>query len=173
MQLGSAAARGEINVLINSGELLRAMGWSPGLEHWTPLLLRSDGRRASRRRYLASGKSSRSGNDNPLSPAEDNHLTCDRTRHLRSHLLELATMTGDQSRGLSGARVCWGDDKNDRGTITERNWSGVTLRWDNRDNQSVSHNDMKMVFLIAGNKFNDERHPKKWQHNSIGPHAMR
>ena len=36
MQLGSAAARGEINVLINSGELLRAMGWSPGLEHWTP-----------------------------------------------------------------------------------------------------------------------------------------
>jgi len=36
MQLGSAAARGEINVLINSGELLRAMGWSPGLQHWTP-----------------------------------------------------------------------------------------------------------------------------------------
>jgi hypothetical protein len=36
MQLGSAAARGEINVLVNSGELLRAMGWSPGLEHWTP-----------------------------------------------------------------------------------------------------------------------------------------
>ena len=83
-------------------------------------------------------------------------------------------MTGDQSRRLCvGARVCWGEDKNDRGTITERNWSGVTLRWDNRDNQSVSHNDMKMVFLIAGNKFNDERHPKKWQHNSIGPHAMR
>ena len=36
MQLGSAAARGAINVLINSGELLRAVGWSPGLEHWTP-----------------------------------------------------------------------------------------------------------------------------------------
>ena len=34
MQLGSAEAR--VNVLINSGELLRAMGWSPGLEHWTP-----------------------------------------------------------------------------------------------------------------------------------------
>jgi hypothetical protein len=72
MQLGSAEARGEINVLINSGELLRAMGWSPGLQHWTP----------------ASGKSSRSRNDNPLSPAENNHLTSDRTRHLRSHLLE-------------------------------------------------------------------------------------
>ncbi len=27
-------------------------------------------------------------------------------------------MTGDQSRRLSvGARVCWGEDKNDRGTI--------------------------------------------------------
>jgi len=60
-------------------------------------------------------------------------------------------MTGDQSRGLSvGARVCWGEDKNDRGTITERNRSGVTLKWDNRDKQSVSHNDMKTVFLIAG-----------------------
>ena len=84
-------------------------------------------------------------------------------------------MTGDQSRGLSvGARVCWGDDVNDRGTITERNWSGVTLRWDNRDNQSVSHNDMKMVFLIVGKQvFYDERHSKKWQQNSIGPHAMR
>jgi hypothetical protein len=83
-------------------------------------------------------------------------------------------MTGDQSRGLSvGTRVCWGDDMNDRGTITERNWSGVTLRWDNRDNQFVSHNDMKTVFLIAGNKFYDERRAKKWQQNSIGPHAMR
>jgi len=29
-------------------------------------------------------------------------------------------MTGDQSRGLRvGARVCWGEDKNDRGTVTE------------------------------------------------------
>ena len=58
-------------------------------------------------------------------------------------------MTGDQSRGLRvGARVCWGEDKNDQGTVTEKNWSGVTLKWDNRDNQSVSHNDMKMVFLV-------------------------
>jgi hypothetical protein len=83
-------------------------------------------------------------------------------------------MTGDQSRGLRvGARVCWGEDKNDRGTITERSWSGVTLRWDDRDNQSVSHNDMKMVCLIAGNKVDEERHSKKWQQNSIAPHATR
>jgi hypothetical protein len=77
-------------------------------------------------------------------------------------------MTGDQSRGLSvGTRVCWGEDTNDRGTITARSWSGVTLRWDNRDNQCVSHNDMKMVFLIAGNKFYEECHSKKWQLNLI------
>jgi hypothetical protein len=74
-------------------------------------------------------------------------------------------MTGDQSRELSvGTRVCWGEDKNDRGTITERSWSGVTLRW---DNQCVSHNDMKIVFLIAGNKVYEERHSKKWQLNLI------
>jgi hypothetical protein len=59
-------------------------------------------------------------------------------------------MTGDQSRGLKiGARVCWGEDKDDQCTITEKNWSGVTLEWDSRDSQSVSHNDMKMVSLIA------------------------
>jgi hypothetical protein len=59
-------------------------------------------------------------------------------------------MTGDQSRGLKiGARVYWGEDKNDQGTVTEKNWSAVTLKWDNRDNQSVSHNDMKMVSLVA------------------------
>jgi hypothetical protein len=59
-------------------------------------------------------------------------------------------MTGQQSRELKvGARVCWGEDRDDQGTITGKSWSGVTLKWDNRDDQSVSHNDMKMVFLIA------------------------
>ena len=59
-------------------------------------------------------------------------------------------MTGHQSRELKlGARVFWGEDRDDQGTITGNNWSGVTLKWDNRDNQSVSHNDMKMVFLVA------------------------
>jgi hypothetical protein len=72
-------------------------------------------------------------------------------RYCYRHLLELqrGTMTGDQSRGLKiGARVCWGEDKNDQGIVTEKNWSGVTLKWDNRDRQSVLHNDMQMVFLI-------------------------
>jgi hypothetical protein len=63
--------------------------------------------------------------------------------------LQLGKMTGDQSRGLKvGARVWWGEDKADQGTVTEKNWSGVTLKWDNRDQQSVLHNDMQMVFLI-------------------------
>ena len=42
-------------------------------------------------------------------------------------------MTGAQSRLLkTGARVCWRDDKADQGTVTETNWSGVTLKWDSR-----------------------------------------
>jgi hypothetical protein len=42
-------------------------------------------------------------------------------------------MTGSESRSLSvGSRVCWRDDKNDQATVTETNWSGVTLKWDNR-----------------------------------------
>jgi hypothetical protein len=55
-------------------------------------------------------------------------------------------MTGEQSRQLQvGARVRWGEDKNDQGTVTETNWSGVTLKWDNRGKQSILHNDMAMV----------------------------
>ncbi len=36
-----------------------------------------------------------------------------------------------------GARVCWRDDRSEQGTVTETNWSGVTLKWDNRGEQSV------------------------------------
>jgi hypothetical protein len=40
-------------------------------------------------------------------------------------------MTGSQSRLLNvGERVRWRDDKNDQATVTETNWSGVTLKWD-------------------------------------------
>jgi hypothetical protein len=59
-------------------------------------------------------------------------------------------MTGTQSRLLTvGARVCWRDDKNDQGTVTETNWSGATLQWDNRAPQSVLHNDMACVGVIS------------------------
>jgi hypothetical protein len=59
-------------------------------------------------------------------------------------------MTGSQSRLLDvGARVCWRDDKNDLGTVTEKNWAGVTLKWDNRSQQSVLHNDMACVGMAS------------------------
>ena len=55
-------------------------------------------------------------------------------------------MTGSQSRLLNvGARVCWRDDNNDLGTVTEKGWAGVTLKWDNRSLQSGFHNDMAGV----------------------------
>lgn len=59
-------------------------------------------------------------------------------------------MTGSQSRLLKvGARVCWRDDKNDQGIVTATNWSGVTLKWDSRGEQSILHNDMDGVSVVA------------------------
>jgi hypothetical protein len=59
-------------------------------------------------------------------------------------------MTGSQSRLLNvGARVCWRDDKNDLGTVTEKDWAGVTLKWDNRSQQAVLHNDMAFVGVVS------------------------
>ena len=59
-------------------------------------------------------------------------------------------MTGSESRLLNvGARVYWLDDKNDQGTVTETNWSGVTLKWDNRSQQSILHNDMACVGMAS------------------------
>jgi hypothetical protein len=58
-------------------------------------------------------------------------------------------LTGTQSRSLDvGARVCWSENEKDQGTVVKKSWSGVTLKWDNREEQSIMHNDMQMVFLI-------------------------
>jgi hypothetical protein len=55
-------------------------------------------------------------------------------------------MTGEQSRLLTtGDCVCWNADKNDQGTVTEKNWAGVTVKWDNRSVQAILHNDMAQV----------------------------
>jgi hypothetical protein len=55
-------------------------------------------------------------------------------------------MTGDQSRQLNvGERVYWSADKNDLGTVTEKNWAGLTVKWDNRSEQTILHNDMAQV----------------------------
>jgi hypothetical protein len=38
-------------------------------------------------------------------------------------------MTGSQSRLLDvGTRVFWRDDKNDLGTVIEKDWAGVTVK---------------------------------------------
>jgi hypothetical protein len=59
-------------------------------------------------------------------------------------------MTGDQSRILMvGDRVFWADDLTDQGTVMERDWAGVTIKWDNRAEQTVLHNDMTTIFLAA------------------------
>ena len=58
-------------------------------------------------------------------------------------------MTGAQSRSLNvGDRVRWGEDMNDIGTITEKNWAGVAIKWDNRPEQTILHNDMTNIFMI-------------------------
>jgi hypothetical protein len=59
-------------------------------------------------------------------------------------------MTGSQSRLLDvGARVSWRDDKNDLGTATKKDWAGVTVKWHNRSQQSVLHNDMACVGVVS------------------------
>ena len=59
-------------------------------------------------------------------------------------------MTPAESRLLkAGARVCWRNDNNDQGTVTETSWSGVTLKWDSRSEQSIMHNDMGAVSVTS------------------------
>jgi hypothetical protein len=58
-------------------------------------------------------------------------------------------MTGEQSRRLTvGDRVCWQNDHADKGTVTETNWAGVTIKWDSRSKQTILHNDMGPVSLL-------------------------
>jgi hypothetical protein len=45
-------------------------------------------------------------------------------------------------------RVYWRGDLADRGTITETNWAGVTVKWDSRGQQNILHNDMGPVTLL-------------------------
>jgi hypothetical protein len=55
-------------------------------------------------------------------------------------------MTGEQSRTLGvGERVCWRATTTDLGTVTDTNWAGVTVKWDNRSVQAILHNDMAHV----------------------------
>jgi hypothetical protein len=57
-------------------------------------------------------------------------------------------MTGIQSRSLEiGTRVCWNNDPKDMGAITGMDWAGVVIKWDNRDEQAILHNDMTAVSI--------------------------
>jgi hypothetical protein len=58
-------------------------------------------------------------------------------------------MTGAESRRLQvGTRVMWSDNKEDAGTVIEKDWAGVKIKWDNRDEQSILHNDMTAVSVV-------------------------
>jgi hypothetical protein len=53
-------------------------------------------------------------------------------------------MTGDESRKLKvGDRVQWDNSLTDRGTVSEVDWRGVTIKWD--DGRTNSINDMAQV----------------------------
>jgi hypothetical protein len=61
-------------------------------------------------------------------------------------------MTGAQSRTLAvGDRVYWNGDLSDQGRITETSWAGVTVKWQNRNEQSILHNDMTQVEKVPSN----------------------
>jgi hypothetical protein len=47
--------------------------------------------------------------------------------------------------------VCWAEDRADQGIVTGMNWASVTIKWDNRSEQTVQHNDMGSVFLLPKN----------------------
>ena len=58
-------------------------------------------------------------------------------------------MTREQSRTLKvGERVRWRDYSSDQGTVTETNWAGVTIKWENRGEQAILHNDAGNVFSM-------------------------
>jgi hypothetical protein len=55
-------------------------------------------------------------------------------------------MNGEQSRQLrTGARVCWAATTSDQGTVIGTSWSEVTIKWDDGETNSVSHNDMARI----------------------------
>jgi hypothetical protein len=59
-------------------------------------------------------------------------------------------MTGENSRKLRvGDKVCWQKDKADKGIIAETNWAGVTVKWENRSEQAILHNDMAQIDRVA------------------------
>ncbi len=62
-------------------------------------------------------------------------------------------MTPQQSKQLKvGDRVCFNEDKTDRGTVTATNGRYVTIKWEDGHRSFTGHNDMKRVELLAVKK---------------------
>ena len=60
-------------------------------------------------------------------------------------------MTGRELRLLDiGARVVGHGDSKDAGTVIERDWAGVVIKWDNREQQKLLHD---MVERLRANEF--------------------
>jgi hypothetical protein len=58
-------------------------------------------------------------------------------------------MTGSESRQLNKSdRVVWNGDDEDAGTVIDRDWAGVSVKWDNREQQKILHNDMATVAKV-------------------------
>jgi hypothetical protein len=61
-------------------------------------------------------------------------------------------MTGEQSRHLKvDDRVRWDKSLTDRGTISEADWRGVTVKWDDGRANTIYHNDMAQVDRVPVN----------------------
>jgi hypothetical protein len=57
-------------------------------------------------------------------------------------------VTSEQSRTLKvGQRVCWLGNEQDRGSITERDWTGVRIKWDDGKTSFHHHNDMRDIVV--------------------------
>jgi hypothetical protein len=82
--------------------------------------------------------------DVPISSGHDDKVgRCARMR-------QGSRMTREQSQTLMvGDRVFWAEDLTDQGVITEKNWAGVNIKWDNRNEQTVLHNDITTIFLAS------------------------
>ena len=58
----------------------------------------------------------------------------------------MSQVSPEQSRDLKvGQRVYWLGDGHDRGVVTERDWTGVRIRWDNGKTSFHHHNDMRDI----------------------------
>jgi hypothetical protein len=73
---------------------------------------------------------------------------------LRTNHALIASDLQDDRRPITRTKnrrpCCWNADKNDQGTVTETNWAGVTIKWDNRSEQAILHNDMAQVEQVPG-----------------------